>query len=82
MITSVLAKEVPGLNLPVYFFHGLYDYTCSYTEAKSYFEQLKAPLKWIFTFKHSAHSPIFEELEKRRGYFWWMYWQGRIAWLT
>jgi hypothetical protein len=58
MITSDLAKEVPGLDLPVYFFHGQYDYTYSYTEAKSYFEQLKEPLKGIFTFKHSAHIDV------------------------
>jgi predicted alpha/beta-fold hydrolase len=38
--------------------------TCSFTEAKSYFEQLKAPLKGFYTFKHSAQSPLFEEPEK------------------
>ena len=64
MIATDLAKEVPQLDLPVYFFHGIYDYTCSYTEAKSYFEQLKAPLKGFYTFEHSAHSPIFEEPKK------------------
>ena len=64
MITTDLAEEVPELDLPVYFFHGIYDYTCSYTEAKSYFEQLKAPLKGFYTFEQSAHSPVFEEPEK------------------
>jgi pimeloyl-ACP methyl ester carboxylesterase len=44
--------------------HGVYDYTCSYSLAKSYFEQLKAPLKGFYTFEGSAHSPIFEEPEK------------------
>jgi len=52
------------LYLPVYFFHGIYDYTCSYTEAKSYFEKLKAPVKGFYTFEQSAHSPMFEEPEK------------------
>ncbi len=46
------------------FFHGRYDYTCSYTLAKSYFEKLKAPLKGFYTFEQSAHSPAFEEPEK------------------
>ena len=64
MIHTDLADEVPQVDLPVYFFHGIYDYTCSYTEAKSYFEQLKAPVKRFYTFEKSAHSPMFEEPEK------------------
>jgi hypothetical protein len=34
--------------------------------AKSYFAQIKAPVKGFYTFAHSAHSPIFEEAEKMR----------------
>ncbi len=64
MLITDLSKEVPELDLPVYFFHGIYDYTASYTEAKSYFEQLKAPLKGFYTFEQSAHSPLFEEPQK------------------
>lgn len=64
MLTTDLSKQVPELKLPVYFFEGLYDYTCSYTEAKSYFEKLKAPMKGFYTFEKSAHSPLFEEPEK------------------
>lgn len=66
MIATDLAKEVPVLDLPVYLFHGKYDYTCSYIEAKAYFQQLKAPLKGFYTFEQSAHSPMFEEPEKAR----------------
>jgi pimeloyl-ACP methyl ester carboxylesterase len=61
IISTDLSKQVPEIDLPVYFFEGIYDYTCSYTEAKSYFEKLKAPLKGFYTFEQSAHSPIFEE---------------------
>lgn len=64
MLATDLARELPELYLPVYFFHGRYDYTCAYAVAKSYFEQLKAPLKGFYTFEHSAHSPLFEEPEK------------------
>jgi pimeloyl-ACP methyl ester carboxylesterase len=64
MLTSDLSMQVPELKLPVYFFEGIYDYTCSYTEAKSYFEKLKAPMKGFYTFEKSAHSPLFEEPEK------------------
>jgi pimeloyl-ACP methyl ester carboxylesterase len=62
--TTDLSSQVPELKLPVYFFEGIYDYTCSYTEAKSYFEKLKAPLKGFYTFEQSAHSPLFEEPER------------------
>jgi pimeloyl-ACP methyl ester carboxylesterase len=64
MISTNLTSKVPELEIPVYFFEGIYDYTVSYTEAKSYFENLKAPVKGFYTFDQSAHSPIFEEPEK------------------
>ena len=63
MLATDLSKQLPELDLPVYFFEGIYDYTCSYTEAKSYFVKLKAPLKGFYTFEQSAHSPLFEEPE-------------------
>jgi pimeloyl-ACP methyl ester carboxylesterase len=56
-----LSQKVPELDLPVYFFEGIYDYTCSYNVAKEYFEKLKAPVKGFYTFEQSAHSPLFEE---------------------
>jgi pimeloyl-ACP methyl ester carboxylesterase len=61
MITTDLSQKVPELAIPVYFLEGVYDYTCSYAEARSYFESLKAPVKGFYTFENSAHSPIFEE---------------------
>jgi pimeloyl-ACP methyl ester carboxylesterase len=66
MIATDLSKELTELDLPVYFFHGIYDYTVNYALAKDYFEKLKAPVKGFYTFEHSAHSPIFEEPEKLR----------------
>ncbi len=47
MITMDLSKQLPELAIPVYFFEGVYDYTCNYSVAKSYFETLKAPVKRI-----------------------------------
>jgi pimeloyl-ACP methyl ester carboxylesterase len=64
MIATDLTDKVPKLNIPVYFFHGIYDYTCSYSLAKDYFEKLQVPLKGFYTFEQSAHSPLFEEPEK------------------
>lgn len=66
MLATDLSRQVPELTIPVYFFEGIYDYTCTYTEAKAYFEQLKAPVKGFYTFQQSAHSPIFEEPERVR----------------
>lgn len=56
-----LAEMVPKLDLPVYFVHGLFDYTCSFTLAQDYFRELSAPVKGFYRFEHSAHSPILEE---------------------
>ena len=66
MFATDLTQQVTALDLPVYFFHGRYDYTCSYTKAQAYFEQLRAPLKGFYTFEQSAHSPLFEEPGKMR----------------
>ena len=54
-------KKVIRLEIPVYFFHCVYDYTVSYPLAKSYYQLLVAPLKGFYTFKQSAHTPLFEE---------------------
>ena len=64
MLATNLTVEVPKLELPVYFLHGIYDYTVSYSEAQAYLEKLDAPLKGFYTFEASAHSPIFEEPQK------------------
>jgi len=64
MLATDLTQQVMELDIPVYFFHGQYDYTCAYPLAEAYFDQLKAPLKGFYTFENSAHSPLFEEPEK------------------
>ena len=66
IMATDLTAEVAKLDIPVYFFHGLHDYTVSYTLAKDYLEKLRAPLKGFYTFERSDHSPIFEEPEKMR----------------
>ena len=64
MITTDLAQSVTEVGLPVYFFHGRFDYTVSYEEAKSYFDILRAPEKGFYSFERSAHSPLFEEPDR------------------
>ncbi len=64
MLATNLTLKVPELKIPVYFIEGIYDFTCSYTLAKEYFDKLQAPVKGFYTFRQSAHSPLFEEPEK------------------
>jgi len=65
-LSTDLSKKVTRLEIPVYFLHGVYDYTVSYPLARSYFERLEAPVKGFYTFKQSARTPFFEEPEKTR----------------
>ncbi len=64
MIATDLTNQVQKLDLPVYFFHGKYDYTVSYPLAKAYLDELQAPLKGFYTFENSAHSPMFEDPDR------------------
>ena len=64
MLSTDLALSVPKLEIPVYFLEGIYDYTCSYTEALAYYQRLQAPIKGFYTFENSAHSPLLEEPDK------------------
>jgi pimeloyl-ACP methyl ester carboxylesterase len=64
ILATDLSKQVTDFKIPVYFFHGIYDYTCSYSLSESYFNKINAPVKGFYRFNHSAHSPIFEEPEK------------------
>lgn len=66
LVATDITKQVEKLSIPIYFFEGVYDYTASYTLAKTYFEKLEAPIKGFYTFDQSAHSPLFEEPELMR----------------
>ena len=66
MVATDLTEVVTRVDVPVYFFHGAYDYTVSYPLAKAYLAQLQAPVKRFYTFDQSAHSPIFEEPDRMR----------------
>lgn len=59
-----LAQKVTVLEIPAYFLHGKFDYTCAYPLAMEYFEKITAPVKGFYTFEQSAHSPMFEEPDK------------------
>lgn len=59
--TESIEKLNTKFDVPIYFFTGKYDYICPFNLAKEYFDRIEAPLKGIYQFDESAHSPIFEE---------------------
>ncbi|ULQ50895.1 alpha/beta fold hydrolase [Flavihumibacter fluvii] len=56
-----LRKDIPAVQLPVYFISGLHDYNTPWPLVKQYYEQLQAPKKEFFLFEQSGHSVLFEE---------------------
>ena len=60
-LSTDLTTRVTRLEIPFYFFHGSLDYTVSYPLARRFFGMLDAPVKGFYTFRKSAHSPLFEE---------------------
>lgn len=56
-----LFEKVPKVNVPVYLCEGCHDYQAPFEIAEQYVEQLSAPRKEIFWFKHSGPSPHISE---------------------
>ncbi len=56
-----LARSVPKVDVPVFFFLGRYDRHVDARLAAAYFAKLQAPLKRLVWFEHSAHGVPFEE---------------------
>lgn len=65
-INTDLTTRITTLDLPMYLFSGLYDYTANHALARDYFDLIKAPIKGFYTFRNSAHSPLFEEPQRAR----------------
>jgi pimeloyl-ACP methyl ester carboxylesterase len=59
-----LRRQIPAINVPVYFCLGRYDYNCPSTLVAEYYESLKAPFKELIWFEESAHAPCLEESQK------------------
>jgi pimeloyl-ACP methyl ester carboxylesterase len=66
VLATDLVETAAELEVPTYFLHGAFDYTCSYPLARKYLEAIRAPVKGFYTFDRSAHSPIFEEPDRVR----------------
>jgi pimeloyl-ACP methyl ester carboxylesterase len=54
-------KEVPTLQVPVYFFLGRYDYVTPTNNVIEYYNVLKAPYKQVIWFEKSGHRMDVEE---------------------
>jgi pimeloyl-ACP methyl ester carboxylesterase len=60
-----LFRQVPRIDIPVFFLLGRYDVVVSETVTKRYFDALCAPRgKTFIRFEQSGHWPQFEETEK------------------
>src|SRR5690625_4422971 len=59
-----LFEKVPALDVPVYLCEGYHDYQAPFELAEQYIEQLRTPLKQIFWFEHSGHSPHISESKR------------------
>ena len=64
ILATDLTPTVTRVAIPVYFLHGIHDYTVTLPETKAYFAALQAPVKGFYTFQRSAHSPMFEEPDR------------------
>jgi len=59
-----LIQQIPGIDIPVYFFAGRYDYKTPSILVEDYYRVLEAPEgKEMIWFENSAHALIFEEKE-------------------
>lgn len=61
LLRDDLAARLTDFDLPVYFFLGRYDYTANPDLSRAYFDGINAPVRGLYTFENSAHSPLFEE---------------------
>lgn len=59
-----LSKEIPSLQVPVFFFQGRHDYNTPSFLVEEYHDTLKTPMKDLVWFERSAHNPCYEESER------------------
>ena len=53
-------KDVPKLDVPVYFVSGDYDYNTPWELVKDYANSIEAPDKNFYLIPNAAHSPLWE----------------------
>lgn len=60
-LNTDLTALITTLDLLLYLFTGIYDFTANHALARNYFDLIKAPVKGFYTFENFAHSPLFEQ---------------------
>lgn len=63
-----LRKDIPAVQVPVYFISGRADYNTPWPLVKEYAAQISAPVKRFTLFEKSGHSPLFEEPQRFNAY--------------
>lgn len=64
LFNANLEKEIPKVNVPVYFVQGANDYTVSFESCNDYFNLLDAPSKKLYKIDNAAHNVIYEKPEQ------------------
>mgnify|MGYP001819313898 CR=1 FL=1 len=59
-----LERDIPQLDIPVFFVAGRYDYIHVQDIAFRYYQSLKAPVKRFHWFERSGHYPCYQEPER------------------
>ena len=60
-------KQIPKVEIPVFFISGNYDYILPWTLVERYCASLKGPHKEFTKFEKSGHNPAFEEPDRFNG---------------
>ncbi|MBU4527111.1 MAG: alpha/beta hydrolase [Desulfomicrobium sp.] len=61
-----LGARLNEFDIPIYFFIGRHDLTANPELTRAYFDAIEAPVKGLYVFENSAHSPLFEEPQRAR----------------
>ena len=59
-----LYKEVPKVEVPIFFVQGKNDYITSYEACEKYFDKVEAPYKELIPISECAHNPIVEKADE------------------
>ncbi|QGT98603.1 hypothetical protein SYNTR_0010 [Candidatus Syntrophocurvum alkaliphilum] len=64
MLSINTIKEIPSVEIPIFFFNGKNDYNTPLVLVEEYLEMIKAPQKDLIIFNHSSHTPFLKENDK------------------
>jgi len=57
-------RNIPKVDVPVFFPTGRYDFTCVQDIVYRYYQQLEAPEKSFYWLEHSGHNACYEEPDR------------------